>query len=311
MKIVLCDIDGTIADLSHRIHHISNGRRNYDAFHDGCVDDKPIWQIIDLVKALAAQGYHIIFVSGRTDRIREETTRWLLFHELGGYLVYMRSAGDYRKDDIVKRELLHRILEDLKITKGDIDFVIDDRNSVVKMWRDEGLICLHCDDWNDREKPKEKGLLTLMVGPSGAGKSHYLMETRYAFETYPDSIISSDSLRAQLCDGNFRDQSKNDQVFAAAHAIIKTRLDYGLPAVFDATNIKRADRLAAAKLAGDGKVRYIVLDRPLEEKLQTAGWRAEVPGLIERHHQTFQSQLKDILRGDGLPNVEVLDRRKL
>ncbi len=123
-------------------------------------------------------------------------------------------------------------------------------------------------------------------------------------------MLSSDQFRADMC-GDFRDQTKNDEVFAALHAVIKARLSHGLPTVIDATNLRRKDRMTAAALAKGGKVRYVVIDRPTEEKKRDAGWRATLPfDLIAKHEQTLGSQIKDILRGDGQPNVEVIDLRR-
>ena len=52
----------------------------------------------------------------------------------------------------------------------------------------------------------------------------------------------------------------------------------------------------------------------LAEKKRDAGWRAGVmikgKELIVAHHERFQSTLKDVLAGDGLPNVTVHDTRK-
>ncbi len=223
----------------------------------------------------------------------------------------MRADKDSRKDFIIKKEILEVIRKDFD--DPEILFVVDDRPSVVKMWREEGLVCLQCAEWNEDHivAPITKGLLTLMVGPSGAGKSTWLKSQKAASLGICQShIISSDQIRHDLC-GNFRDQTKNDHVFAAMKAIIKYRIDFGLPSVVDATNIKRADRVAMTELAGGGDVRYIVIDRPMSVKQRDAGWRAEVGfDLIAKHDETFRAQLKDIMSGDKLPNVVVIDERK-
>ncbi|KAF0136957.1 MAG: hypothetical protein FD152_763 [Xanthobacteraceae bacterium] len=144
-----------------------------------------------------------------------------------------------------------------------------------------------------------------MVGPSGAGKS--TIAANYG------PVISSDDLRAEFT-GDFRDQSRNDDVFEAMRRIAQARLSSGLPVVLDATHIRRRDRLAAASLCPPGAgVRYVVVDRPLWQKQAHAGWRAGVfvggRPLVDVHHERFQSALKDILAGDGLPDVEVIDYR--
>ncbi len=53
--------------------------------------------------------------------------------------LHMRAEGDYRPDYIVKSQILDGILAD----GHDIAFVVDDRPSVVAMWRERGLTCLH------------------------------------------------------------------------------------------------------------------------------------------------------------------------
>lgn len=163
--------------------------------------------------------------------------------------------------------------------------------------------------------PYPPGKLTILVGPSGAGKSTHVKT--YAFQdgidirSWRDSeIISTDAIRVELC-GNWEDQSKNQQVFFALHHLVKARVESGLNAVVDATNLRNADRRALRDLvSADTQIEYHIINRPLEEKLKTGGWRLKVDGLIERHDQIFNSNLKDILSGDGDSRVKVLDFRK-
>lgn len=305
-RAVIFDIDGTLADASHRLKHIQNGSHNWDAFFAEAANDPVIEPIRELAHLFDDQGYRIILVSGRTDKIRGITESWLEQHAIPYHELHMRSEGDYRQDFIVKSELLDAILA----AGHDIHLVVDDRPSVVAMWRERGLTCLQCRDWDEAPKVPA-GLLTLMVGPSGAGKSTWLTsEAAVALGIHPSHVASSDQIRADLC-GDFRDQTKNDQVFAALHAVAKARLAHGLPTVIDATNLRRKDRMAAAALAKGGRVRYLVIDRPMQEKVRDAGWRAALPiDLLAKHQQTFDSQIKDILAGDRLPNVEVIDLRR-
>jgi predicted kinase len=262
--------------------------------------------IRDLAQTLAAQDYHIILVSGRSSQVMDATKEWLDANEVPFHALHMRVEGDYRQDFIIKSEILDTILA----AGNEIAFVVDDRPSVVAMWRERGLTCLQCSDWDERVAAPP-ALLTIMVGPSCAGKSHWLTsEDAAARGIHPSHVINSDQIRADLC-GDFRDQTKNDEVFAALHAAVKARLSHGLPTVIDATNLRRKDRLGAASLAKGGKVRYVVIDRPAEEKRRDSGWRATLPiDLIAKHAQTFGSQVKDILAGDNQPNVEVIDQRR-
>lgn len=74
-KGVIFDLDGTLADLSHRVHHVRNGSRNWDAFFAECGDDAVIEPVRELAQALHRAGYRIILASGRTDKVRRPDLR--------------------------------------------------------------------------------------------------------------------------------------------------------------------------------------------------------------------------------------------
>lgn len=138
-----------------------------------------------------------------------------------------------------------------------------------------------------------------MVGPSGGGKSTF---TSQYFK--PHEIISSDAIREELT-GDLRNQHVNHIVFEEFYRRIQTKLGLGERVVADATHLRKKDRLKTAQIGVDLHVPvfYIVVNRPIEEKLATAGWRAGVPGLIEKHEETFKSQEKQICAGDNLATV--------
>jgi hypothetical protein len=87
--------------------------------------------------------YPILFVSGRPSKYKDVTREWLIKHGLfnpfldGKLLLWMRPDGDRRDDDIVKRELLGRI----RMEGYEPVIAFDDRDRVVKMWRDNGIPC--------------------------------------------------------------------------------------------------------------------------------------------------------------------------
>jgi phosphoglycolate phosphatase-like HAD superfamily hydrolase len=136
----LFDIDGTLSDVTHRLHYIA-GTKDWDSFFAACVDDPPIEHACTLARTLIDADREVIFVSGRSDRVHDETRTWLKQHvhlNAGyGLRLYMRKHGDHREDHVVKGELLDRIIQD-----GFTPLIaFDDRDQVVKMWRECGVPC--------------------------------------------------------------------------------------------------------------------------------------------------------------------------
>ena len=134
-RCVLVDIDGTVAQM--------NGRSAFAWARVG--EDLPKWHIIRLVQSLRASGYAIIFFSGRDAVCRPQTTDWLMQHiggQSGDFQLFMRPENDNRKDSIVKQELFGQHI----VGRYFVEFVIDDRQQVVDMWRRTlGLTCLQVD----------------------------------------------------------------------------------------------------------------------------------------------------------------------
>lgn len=144
---ILVDIDGTLADPRHRLHHIEGRTKDWDSFYADAIDDEPYEEITDLVWGLWTSGlYEPIFCTGRPESTREDTENWLEFtanlwapepEEL-----LMRPDDDFRPDFEVKPELL----EKAGIELDEIAFVLEDRDQVVAAWRDRGLRVLQvCD----------------------------------------------------------------------------------------------------------------------------------------------------------------------
>lgn len=137
---VIFDLDGTLADLTHRRHFVASKPKNWKAFFSGLDRDTVIEPVAMVARGFAV-GNRVIICSGRPDDLRDVTEKWLRKHVWGNGLpiapVYMRKAGDFRADDIVKSELLDQILADGYRP----EFVFDDRARVVKMWRTRGLLC--------------------------------------------------------------------------------------------------------------------------------------------------------------------------
>lgn len=136
------DLDGTLADCRHRRRLGDDGRLDWKAFNSGIGDDPPDPHILRVARALKAAGSAIVISSGRSADFRRITEIWLALHEVPCDALYMREPQDGQKDHIVKAEMFKRIKAD-----GYAPWiVVDDRKSVVEMWRKAGLTCLQCSE---------------------------------------------------------------------------------------------------------------------------------------------------------------------
>ncbi|QSB05008.1 hypothetical protein [Natronoglycomyces albus] len=126
---VIVDIDGTVA--------LRADRSPYDWSRVG--EDTPNRPVIAVVEALAAAGYAIVCVSGRSEVCRPATDFWLHAHVNAQISqLHMRGDGDNRADVEVKREIYQRKVRG----RFRVECVLDDRDAIVAMWRELGLTCL-------------------------------------------------------------------------------------------------------------------------------------------------------------------------
>ena len=137
-EIVIFDIDGTLADVSERIHHVRKKPKNWPAFFEGMAQDKAIHSMVRLCNILYASGIRIVLCSGRNEEHRAQTIEWLAGQGVNYHDLLLRRSNDRRSDTEVKRELL------ATLDKSKILFVVEDRSRVVEMWLSEGLVCLQC-----------------------------------------------------------------------------------------------------------------------------------------------------------------------
>lgn len=123
---VMVDLDGTVALMCDR-----------SPFDESRVhEDRPNRAVVEAVRAMHRAGHAVIFCSARTEGCRDATETWLQQHVGVPYVdLYMRAAGDTRRDSVVKRELFDQHIREM----WDIVAIFDDRGQVVDMWRGLGL----------------------------------------------------------------------------------------------------------------------------------------------------------------------------
>jgi len=172
MQNIICDIDGTVADISHRLGCIRNVRNDPDwkadwgMFHKLCPLDIPKYNVIEVVQRVRRASHistsgnnalKLYFLSSRSDIVRAETIAWLDrridlglrgSHDHDEYFeecLHMRVEGDYRPDVEIKKEMAARC----RLTPDNTLCVFDDRQVVVDMWRREGFQVMQVDAWKE------------------------------------------------------------------------------------------------------------------------------------------------------------------
>ena len=156
-KTIIFDLDGTLANI--------DVRRDKSLFADGTLDweifaapdsilnwDEPNLPVIKMAQMFHNDGFKIVIFSGRNDRSFHTTKEWLEKFDVPFDLLVLRpdkfqadswpiangnpatKAMRFMPDEILKKEML-----DTFVDIDDVFLVVDDRDKVVKMWRDLGL----------------------------------------------------------------------------------------------------------------------------------------------------------------------------
>lgn len=134
---IVCDLDGTLADCSHRLHYVRNinndpnWKKNWGTFfdrmqHDGLRED--------VYNIALSYDLPIVIVSARPEQYRYTIIQWLDDHGIKYDHLLLRDHGDHRQDTIVKQEILDNYLD-----KNRIKAWIDDRPSVIRQIKSNGI----------------------------------------------------------------------------------------------------------------------------------------------------------------------------
>lgn len=131
--LAVIDIDGVVADVRHRLHLIQARTRQWDAFFAAAADDPPLADGVALVRELA-RDHDVVWLTGRPERNRPLTRRWLAAQGLPDAPLLMRPDRDRRPAKVTKREELRWMRADREVA-----VVVDDDPDVVALLTADGF----------------------------------------------------------------------------------------------------------------------------------------------------------------------------
>jgi hypothetical protein len=129
--LAVVDVDGVVADVRHRLHHLAPPK-SWPAFFAAAADDPLLCEGAELVSELARR-HELVWLTGRPEFLRDVTERWLLGHGLPCLEVHMRPDGDHRPARLFKIGVLRRLMPRA------IEVFVDDEPDVVLAARAVGV----------------------------------------------------------------------------------------------------------------------------------------------------------------------------
>src|SRR5688500_9966382 len=144
------DIDGVVADVSHRLHHLESRPKDWRRLFADAAADTVLEPGARLAEELAADN-ELVYVTGRPAHLRDVTAAWLQRNHLPPGRLLMRRHRDFRPARTVKLELLRQLSADRPV-----DVVVDDDLDVVTTLRAAGFAVVLA-DWASRSAPLHEG----------------------------------------------------------------------------------------------------------------------------------------------------------
>ena len=125
-RVAVLDIDGVLADVRHRIHHIQARPRDWDAFFAEVSADPVLDEGRSEALAAAASGLALVYLTGRPERCRLDTVRWLEAHGLPEGDLVMRRDSDRRPAKVFKIQALRDLSRSCEVA-----YLLDDDPDVI------------------------------------------------------------------------------------------------------------------------------------------------------------------------------------
>ena len=130
--VAVIDIDGVVADVRHRLAHVTGRPKDWQAFFAGAVDDPLLDEGAEVVRRLA-EVYDLVYLSGRPESLRTVTTDWLDRHALPRGPLRLRPRGDFRPSRSFKLQALRELSQERTVV-----VLVDDDPRVLEAARADG-----------------------------------------------------------------------------------------------------------------------------------------------------------------------------
>lgn len=149
---VVLDVDGVLADVRHRLHHVETRPKDWPAFFAAMRDDAALPEGVALAQEHAAAGHAIVYLTGRNESHRGVTEAWFAEHGLPPGRLVMRRDDDRRPARLFKPQALARIARGATVVA-----VVDDDDAVVSVLREAGWPVVHA-TWMTTAKDEQQTL---------------------------------------------------------------------------------------------------------------------------------------------------------
>jgi hypothetical protein len=139
LPLAVVDIDGVVADVRHRLHHLARRPKDWGSFFAAAGDDPPLPEGLAVVDELA-RAHRLVYLSGRPEWLRATTHDWLQRHRLPPGELRLRPTGDRRPARILKVAVLRRLARSARVA-----VLVDDDVAVCQAAREAGFAVLEAD----------------------------------------------------------------------------------------------------------------------------------------------------------------------
>lgn len=150
-QVAVIDLDGVLADVRHRLHHLFGRPKDWEAFFAAAPQDPPLPEGFKVLHRLA-EVYDVVYLSGRPERCRRDSEEWLQRHDAPAGPVLLRPDRDRRPARLFKLDQLEQLTTDREVV-----VLVDDDPQVVAAARKAGFDVLPA-TWMPQEATGETSL---------------------------------------------------------------------------------------------------------------------------------------------------------